>query len=186
MMTMITAITTKTGLDTLFKRSLFYVTKPAYASKVKLPKTIPATGELKEFKTIQKGYSFIEYKNEKPNLFLKEGNDINSNDSSNSRKGEKDKLPPLVKNYSVIGKREIELIKTLRQTNPSKWTINVLAKKYNVAASFIINYIFNNDEKKKLEAKVDNYIKKLSIKKQKGLVLRALIQRHRQEYHCHY
>lgn len=151
----------------IFKRFLFYVTKPVYASKPKLPKTIPSTGEMKEFKIINKGgYSFMEYKREK----------IDFND-------EKRKLPPLLSSRNIIlNKKKIEEMRELKRSNPKKWTINVLVKKYNVGASFIINHVFSHEERTKLKDNVDNYIRNLSIKKQKGLVKRELVKRHRNEY----
>lgn len=71
---------------------------------------------------------------------------------------------------------EITKMKELYQTDPKKWTINVLSKKYTVPRSFVINNVMTAEERAAMAKSDEERFLQLPINKVKGALMSARIR----------
>lgn len=151
-------------LSQCFRR--FINTKPAKRSKVKLPVHTPncAVGPI----LLDNGCTFVELK---PSTVSDVSKSVSHFPS-----------PPVLKNYAgqVVSQSCIAEMKQLRSVHPEKWTVTQLAKKYQVSRSFVISNVFSAEEREKFKGEIDEMITNMSIKQQRGWILRHMIRSDRQ------
>lgn len=145
-----------------FCRRLFN-TKPSKRAKPKLTQHLPNTaGEPVE---LENGCTFI---------------DLTAKGTAIS---DPSLLPPLIRSYAgkYMNDAKVAEMKALRTENMEKWTITQLAKKYEVSRSFIISNVFTPEERAAYDKEIDDAISLMSIKQQKGVILRHKIRNNRLE-----
>lgn len=136
----------------------FINTKPAKRAPVKISNPLPFSSNKPII--LENGCQFIDLKaNEKVTF-------------------ESSELPPEIKNYGgqYMTREKIEEMRQLRSQDPSRWTVTQLAKKFQVSRSFVISKALTGEEQANFKKELDEMIQSMSIKQQKGLILRHKIR----------
>lgn len=141
-----------------FRRSI--CTKPAKRSKAKIG--IPLPKSAGEPIKLENGCTFIQLK---PKTIKFET------------------LPPLVpsKVGRYVGEDAVEEMTRLRAEAPEKWTLTQLSKRFQVSRLFVINNVFSKEEREKYKQEIDDMIRSMTLKEQKGWILRHKIRQDREE-----
>lgn len=140
----------------------FFLTKPATRSRAKIENGPPLTAGSPV--KLPDGCTFIDLKFKSQSIF-----------PSSS-------LPPSLPTRvgQVLSRSQIEEMKSLRLSDPEKWSITKLAKKFGVCRLFVINKALKTWEIERTKKEVDERIKSLSTKQQKGWVMRHKIRNERE------
>lgn len=142
----------------------FINTKPAKRAKVKLPVHTPNYSSSPVL--LDNGCTFIELK-------ASQGVSEPSTDTV---------IAPKLKRYAglVIDQSCIAEMKQLRLEHNEKWTVTQLAKKFQVSRSFVISNVLSAEEKEVFKSEIDEMITGMSIKQQRGWILRHKIKADRE------
>lgn len=134
-------------------------TKPAKRAKVKLPVHAPNSSAKPIL--LDNGCTFIEL-----------------NSSSASNPVVQMTSPPLAKNYGglVVSQSSVNEMKQLRAGQPERWTVTQLSKRFQVSRSFVISNVFSPEERDTFKGEIDEMITNMSIKQQRGWILRHKIK----------
>lgn len=142
------------GFQRLSRR--LFNTKPAKRSPPKLAKHLPESAS--EPIVLDNGCTFI---------------DLAAKTTMNF-----ERLPPMIRNYAgkYVDEAKIAEMKALHSVNKEQWTVTQLAKQFEVSRSFIISNIFTPEERDAYNKEIDEAISLMSIKQQKGTILRHKIR----------
>lgn len=90
-------------------------------------------------------------------------------------------LPPELPNLGGTFASAEQLAEMQRawRLSPEEWSVTQLAKKYKVSRSFVIRNVFPEAEREKYAKEIDTMIGGMSIKQQKGWIVRHKIRQDR-------